>query len=327
MPRAPRPIHVLRRGDVEKPLEPVSAGALSCVKELDSNFKLSNAANEGPRRAALASWIADAKNPLTWRSIANRVWHYHFGKALVDTPNDFGVNGSEPSHPELLDWLACELRDNGGSLKKLHRLMVTSATYRQQSRVNAAAAKIDGDNRLLWRMNRMRLDAESVRDAVLAISGKLDFRMGGPGFELFRFQDDHSPIYDHSDAGKSDRLEAWRRTVYRFTVRSVPNPFLECLDCADPNINTPVRNTTLTALQALALLNDPFMVRQGNYFAERLQILASDPAARIDWAYRLALGRRPTADESAALCKYASRHGLANACRLIFNLNEFMFVD
>jgi hypothetical protein len=237
------------------------------------------------------------------------------------------MNGSEPSHPELLDWLACELRDNGGSLKKLHRLIVTSATYRQQSRVDAAAAKIDGDNRLLWRMNRARLDAESVRDAVLAISGKLDFRMGGPGFELFRFKDDHSPIYDHSDASKSDRPEAWRRTVYRFTVRSVPNPFLECLDCADPNINTPVRNTTLTALQALALLNDPFMVRQSEYFAERLRMLASEPAVQIVWACRLALGRRPTANESRALREYARRHGLANACRLIFNLNEFTFVD
>ena len=327
VPRSPRPIHVLKRGDVEKPEELVAAGGLSCIAGLSADFKIGDAANEGQRRAALAEWIADPRNPLTWRSMANRVWHYHFGKALVDTPNDFGKNGSEPTHPELLDWLACELRDNGGSLKQLHRLIVTSSTYRQQSRNDAAAAKVDGDNRLLWRMNRMRLDAESLRDAVLAVAGKLDFHMGGPGFELFRFKDDHSPIYDHSDASRSDRPETFRRTVYRFTVRSVPNPFLECLDCADPNINTPVRNTTLTALQALALLNDPFMLRQSEYFARRLESLARDPAKQIDWAYRLALGRPATPGETAALLQYSRRHGLTNACRLIFNLNEFSFVD
>src|SRR5205814_6872538 len=137
------------------------------------------------------------------------------------------------------------------------------------------------------------------------VTGKLDSRMGGPGFDLFRFKDDHSPIYDHTDFTKSDRPESWRRTVYRFTVRSVPNPFLDCLDCADPSINTPVRNTTLTALQALALLNDPFMVRQSEYFAERLRSATTEPAKQVELAYRLALGRPPTADESAALASYA----------------------
>ncbi len=206
-------------------------------------------------------------------------------------------------------------------------MIVTSQTYQQQSLNRADAAKVDSDNRLLWRMNRERLDAESVRDAVLVVSGKLDIRMGGPGFDLFRFKDDHSPIYDHSDFSKSDRPEAWRRTIYRFTVRSVPNPFLESLDCADPSINTPVRNTTLTALQALALLNDPFMLRQSEYFATRLQSATSKPADQIALAYRLALGRLPTADESTALTAYAAKHGLSNACRLIFNLNEFSFID
>jgi Protein of unknown function (DUF1553)/Protein of unknown function (DUF1549)/F5/8 type C domain len=325
--RAPRRIYVLKRGDVEKPEEPVSAGGLSCVTGPDPEFNIPDTASEGKRRAALADWIADARNPLTWRSIANRLWHYHFGKGLVDTPNDFGRNGNKPSHPELLDWLACELRDNGGSLKRLQRLIVTSATYCQASRHDESAARIDSDNRLLWRMNRSRLDAESLRDTVLAVSGKLNSHMGGPGFELFRFKDDHSPVYDHLDASTSDRPEAWRRTVYRFTVRSVPNPLLECLDCADPSINTPVRNTTLTALQALALLNDPFMVRQTEYFALRLQQAASGVGRQIDLACRLALGRRATADEIQALTDHVRRHGLANTCRLLFNLNEFTFVD
>src|SRR5262249_2497206 len=148
------------------------------------------------------------------------------------------------------------------SLKELHRLIVRSATYRQTSRHHAESAKVDADNRFLWRMNRQRLDAESIRDGVLAVSGKLNGRMGGPGFELFRFKDDHSPVYDYTAIDKVNDPAGYRRTVYRFTVRSVPNPFLDCLDCADPNLNTPVRNSTLTALQALALLNDPFLIRQ-----------------------------------------------------------------
>jgi hypothetical protein len=322
----PRPIHVLQRGDVEQPRALVSAGGLACVPGPDADFKLPNADDEGSRRAALAAWIADRDNPLTWRSAVNRVWHYHFGRGIVDTPGDFGRNGSLPTHPELLDWLACEFRDGGGSLKKLHRLILTSAAYGQSSAYVPAAAKIDADNRYLWRMNRTRLDAESVRDTVLSVSGKLDLTAGGPGFELFRFKDDHSPIYDHTALEKIHDPATYRRTVYRFTVRSVPNPLLDTLDCADPNINTPVRNTTLTALQALALLNDPFLVRQSEYFAQRVRGAGELPA-QIDAAYRLALGRRPTADERAALAAYASKHGLANACRVLFNLNEFVFVD
>ncbi len=325
VPHAPRPINVLNRGDVEQKRDLVSAGALSCIAGLDANFPQTE--DEGKRRAALAEWLADPKNPLTWRSIVNRVWQGHFGRGLVDTPNDFGRNGSRPTHPELLDWLAVEFRDNGGSFKKLHRLLLTSAVYRQASKYDAGNAKLDADNRYLWRMNRTRLDAESIRDGVLAISGKLDLTMGGPGFELFRFKDDHSPIYDHTALEKIHDPATYRRTVYRFTVRSVPNPFLDSLDCADPNINTPVRNTTLTALQALALLNDPFMVRQAEYFAERIQKVSDDPDKQIETAYRLAFGRTPKAAERAALAAYAKKHGLANACRLLFNANEFVFVD
>jgi hypothetical protein len=324
---APRPIHVLRRGDVEQPRDLVPAGGLACIKGVDADFKVAKPEDEGARRAALADWIADPKNPLTWRSIANRVWHYHFGKGIVDTPNDFGWNGARPTHPELLEWLAIQVRDNGGSLKQLHRLIVLSSTYRQSSKFGLGAAKTDADNRFLWRMNRTRLDAEEVRDAVLAVSGRLDLKMGGPGFELFRFKDDHSPIYDHDDLTKINDPATFRRTVYRFTVRSVPNPFLDCLDSADPNVNTPVRNSTLTALQALALLNDPFMVKQSEHWAERLRKISNEPAKQMDAAYRLAFGRLPTDEEESAVVGYAKKHGLANACRLLFNANEFVFVD
>jgi hypothetical protein len=327
VPIPPRPIRVLHRGDVEQPRAEVTPGGLACVVGPDPDFKLSNP-SEGARRVALADWIADARNPLTWKSIINRVWHYHFGRGIVDTPGDFGRNGSLPTHPELLDWLAVQFRDGGGSLKKMHRLIVCSAAYRQVSHDNPRSAREDADNRYLWRMNRTRLDAETVRDGVLAISGALDRTMGGPGFELFRFKDDHSPIYDHSALEKIHDPKTYRRTVYRFTVRSVPNPFLDALDCADPNINTPVRNTTLTALQALVLLNDPFMVRQANLFADRLRTArAGDPAGQVDLAYRLAFGRPPTDEERAAVVEHVRKHGLPTACRVLFNTSEFVFID
>lgn len=335
LPRAPRSIHLLTRGEVDKPGEEVVPGALSCVAGLSGQLAVTSTTHEGQRRAALAEWVASSKNALTWRSIVNRVWHYHFGRGLVDTPNDFGKNGSRPSHPELLDWLASAFEggDWAGvagkprSLKALHRMIMLSATYQQACTENPAYAKVDSDNHYLWRMNRQRLDAESVRDAVLAVSGKLQFTMGGPGFELFRFKDDHSPIYDHTAIDKINDPATFRRTVYRFTVRSVPNPFLESLDCADPNLNTPVRSTTITALQALALLNDPFMLKQAEYFAERLRTQAAAPEGQVDAAYRIALGRLPTAAERSALAAYIRKHGLANACRLLFNTNEFVFVD
>jgi hypothetical protein len=327
VPRAPRPIHVLRRGDVERKGKLVGPGTLSLLPGLSSEFRLAHPEDEGSRRAALAGWLTDDRNVLAWRSIVNRVWQYHFGRGLVDTPNDFGRNGSLPTHPELLDWLAVEFRDGGQSLKKLHRLILLSAAYRQSCRYDEANARVDADNRYLWRMNRQKLDAEAVRDSVLLVSGQLHLAMGGPGFELFRFKDDHSPVYDHSAVDQINDPKNWRRTVYRFVVRSVANPFLESLDCADPNISVPVRNNTLTALQALALLNNPFMVRQSELFAERLRGLSPDPSRQVEAAYRLALGRLPTRQEREELTAYARRHGLANACRLLLNCNEFLFVD
>lgn len=327
LPRPPRPIHLLQRGDVLRKGALAKPGALALLPGIDPIFAVKDANMEGERRAALADWIVDPRNVLTWRSIVNRVWQYHFGRGIVDTPNDFGKNGSLPSHPALLDWLAVEFRDGGQSFKKLHRLILTSAAYRQSSRHHPQHAKIDADNRFLWRMNRQRLDAESIRDSVLAVSGQLDSTMHGPGFELFRFKDDHSPVYDHLALERINDPKNWRRTVYRFVVRSVPNPFLDSLDCADPNINVPVRNTTLTALQALALLNNPFVVKQSEFFAERVRRSSPDLPGQIEAAYRLAFGRRPPELERDLLAGYARRHGLANACRVLLNANEFVFID
>ncbi|HJT33125.1 MAG TPA: DUF1553 domain-containing protein, partial [Pirellulales bacterium] len=337
-----RPVFVLRRGDVNQPLEPAVSGALACLPGLPAKFELADPSDEGIRRAALARWLTDARNVLVWRSIVNRVWHYHFGRGIVETPNDLGHMGAAPTHPELLDWLAVWFYRQGGSLKELHRLIVTSATYRRSSRHNVEYAKLDAGNLLLWRMNRTRLDAESLRDAVLAVTGKLDRTMGGPSVKQFIEKPGiHvTPIVDYQSFDV-DSPASMRRGVYRFLFRTLPDPFMDTLDCADASQLTPTRNTSVTALQALAMLNDHFMVRQCEHFAERLksegegELVQSDgtrsvPATLADQIrrmYQLALGRDPTEQESTAVAEYASRHGLANACRLILNSNEFMFVN
>ncbi len=323
----PRPVSLLVRGSVSTPGALASPGALRCVTGLTASFGVPPGSDEGARRAALAQWIAHRDNVLTWRSIVNRVWHYHFGAGIVDTPSDFGRMGSQPSHPELLDWLSIWFRDDAqGSLKKLHHLIVTSAAYRQSSANRADGEKLDSENRLLWRMNRGKLEAEAVHDSVLAFAGRLDLTMGGPGARLFAFKDDHSPVYDYTKFDPDDS-GSYRRSIYRFIVRSVPDPFLERLDCPDPSGLAPKRSTTLTAIQALTLLNNPFMVRMAQHFAERLQKENSGLPAQITAASQLMFGRAPAAAELKDYETYAERYGLANLCRLLFNTNEFLFVD
>ena len=337
-PKGMRPVHFLPRGDVKNPQELMQPAALACIPGPDAKFELKPEHSEGERRAALAKWLTDSRNLQTRRSIVNRVWQYHFGHGLVDTPNDFGHMGSQPTHPELLDWLAYWFQENGESLKKLHRLIVTSATYRQASfgvppsggsaRADRlkAGLQTDADNRYLWRMNRARLDAECIHDAMLFVSGQLDLTMGGPSDRQFFFKDDHSPVYDYTRFDV-DSKEGRRRSIYRHLVRSVTDPFMDCLDAADPSQLVARRNTTLTALQALATLNNPFVLRQCERLAARLEKLAPDVAAQIESAYRLALSRAPTLEEKERLTAYARKHGLANACRVLLNSTEFMFVD
>jgi hypothetical protein len=322
----PRPIHVLQRGSESSPGVEASAGTCGYLPELNSRFDIPADAAEGARRVALARWLTDRRNPLTWRSIVNRVWQYHFGRGIVDSPNDFGRMGALPSHPELLDWLAVEFRDGPQSLKALHRLICTSAVYRQSSSGNAEFETIDGGNQLLWRMNRRKLDAEAVRDSVLCVAGQLDLTSGGPGFRDFAFQDDESPHYDY-DQYDPDEPQSHRRSVYRQIVRSVPDPWMTTLDCADASAVVAKRNETLTPLQSLALLNNKFMVRMAEHLAQRTSPLGDTAVARVAAAFRLAFARSPDAEELHALTAYAEQHGLANACRVIFNMNEFVFVD
>jgi hypothetical protein len=323
----PRDIFVLHRGNVTQPTTPAIPGALPIIDGVPAKFDLPADHVEGARRAALARWIVRRDNPLTWRSIVNRVWQYHFGRAIVDSPNDFGRMGQQPTHPQLLDWLAVEFRDGGQSFKSLHRLIVTSAAYRQSSAMNDAYHQIDGSNELLWRMNRRRLDAESLRDATLQLAGKLDTKMGGPGYWDFVLEKpEHSPHYEY-DKQDPDDPQTHRRSIYRFIVRSAPDPFMETLDCADPSQLVDKRNETINTLSALTLLNNKFMVRMCQHMAERIEKKRGDAPARVTTAFRLAVHRDPTEEERTALVPYAEQFGLANACRVILNLNEFVFVD
>ena len=323
----PREIRVLHRGDVQSPGVEAHPGALSVFDGEPARFRLPGEHSESDRRAALAEWITRDDNPLTWRSIVNRVWLWHFGQGLVRTPNDFGRMGQPPSHPELLDWLACEFRDSGGSMKHLHRLITSSATYRQAASDHRIHARIDSDNRYLWRMNRRRLEAEELRDSMLSVSGTLDKTMGGPGFMLFALEKtDHSPHYEYHKFDPADPA-SHRRSIYRFIVRSQPDPFMTTLDCADSNQSTPVREETLTSLQALGLLNNPFTLHMATKFAERLDREADDLEARVALGHELVTGRRPTVMESALLVEYARTHGLPNLCRVLFNLSEFVYLD
>jgi hypothetical protein len=214
-----------------------------------------------------------------------------------------------------------------GSIKQLHRLIVTSSVYRQSSADQAVNTANDGENRYLWRMNRRRLEAESIRDSALAISGRLNLTMGGPSDEQFWFKDDHSPVYDYAKFDV-DSPASYRRSVYRFLVRSVPDPFMDRLDCADPSLLTPKRNVTITAIQALATLNNPFMVRQAEHLAFRLREFAGDDTGdQIRWMYRLSVGRDPSESEVRSVDAYRRAHGLENLCRIMLNSNEFLFID
>lgn len=322
----PRPVFVLTRGDVNAPAERALPGTVGCVPALPARFGLEEGYAEGEARAALAQWITHPDNPLTWRSIVNRVWQYHMGKGIVDTPNDFGRMGSPPTHPELLDWLTNYFLEHGQSLKALHRLIVTSATYRQQSAPAADYTALDSSNQYLWHAERRPLESEALRDAVLAASGKLDLTMGGPPFDTYVFEDDHSPRYGYAEHDPSDP-RAFRRAIYRSIVRSVPDPWMTSLDCADPSQSVPVRNQTITALQALALFNNPFVVRQAAFLAERVAAEVDTLDAQLSRAWSLALSQPPSPVELAQLRPYAEAHGLPAACRLILNTNAFFFVD
>ncbi len=325
----PRIIHLLSRGDLEKPLAEIGPGALSAVAVLPSRFQFRDPPHdESARRAALAEWLADPRNPLVWRSIANRVWQYHFGCGLCNTPSDFGRMGGFPSHPALLDWLASELRDSGGSLKRLHRLICNSAAYRQASADRDGIAAVDPDDRLLWRMNRPRMDADQFYDSVLAVSGRLDLAAGGPSIPHFRSKPgpQDTPILDYT-AFDWDTPGASRRSIYRVVWRGITDPFLDALDFPDAAMAAPVRGFSASPLQALELMNDDFVLRHSERFAQRLEEQGTGATDRIRAAFRLALSREPNEGELVKFKALADRHSFAAVCRVLFNSDEFLFID
>ena len=324
----PRTIQVLKRGDIRQPAAEVGPGGIAALGELFHVPFTVTGDQESARRAALAKWISDTSNPLTWRSIVNRVWQHHFGRGLVETANDFGRMGAVPSHPELLDSLAVWFRDDAkGSIKALHKRIVMSEVYRQRSDSSDLAGTSDSANQYLSHQNRRKLDAESIRDSILAVSGKLDLTMGGPSFKDFIIEKpQHSPHYEYTLHDPEDP-KSWRRSIYRFIVRSQQQPFMTVLDCADPSMRVDKRNESLSPLQALAMMNNGLTVAMAKHFAERVCKEAADIEAQTKRAFALALSREPKADELAPLVDYAKRDGLENVCRVILNLNEFSFVD
>ena len=259
--------------------------------------------------------------------MVNRIWQYHFGQAIVSTPNDFGRMGQLPTHPELLDWLAVEFRDSGQSFKHLHRLILSSAVWKQSSDHDPHNAAIDGSNRFFWQHSRRRLSAEELRDSILSVSGRLNPRMGGPGFYLFALEKtEHSPHYEYHKFDPADET-SHRRSIYRFIVRSQPDPFMTTLDCADSSQSTPKRTETFTPLQALSLMNNRFILVMAQSFSERLLRESEDPATAVNRAFALCTGRTPKNSERQEMIIYAVEHGTPALCRLMFNLSEFTFID
>ncbi len=316
----PDPTYVLHRGDAMQRRDQVAPA----VPAAFGRIEIAPGAPEPERRLALARHLARADHPLTARVMVNRVWQHHFGAGLVATPSDFGKMGAEPSHPELLDWLAAKFVAGGWSLKKLHRLILTSRAFCQSSAPRAEALAVDADCRLLWRFPPRRIEAEAMRDSILSVSGKLNLKMGGRGFDFFNLRgglSDYRPKETFDENG-------WRRMIYAHKVRMIPVDVFGAFDCPDAGQMKPQRTRSITPVQSLGLLNSPFANRQAAFFAERLRNESGDDVgAQIDRAFALAFARPPTPEERERLTALIREHGLEQACRAIFNASEFAFLQ
>jgi Protein of unknown function (DUF1553)/Protein of unknown function (DUF1549)/Planctomycete cytochrome C len=324
--------HLLLRGDAYHPGEEVKPGFVCALP--DGTTDIGAASPTAPttgRRRALAEWLVSPQNPLTARVWVNRVWRQHFGRGLVNSPSNFGISGELPSHPELLDWLACTFAHNGWKLKPLHRLMLLSSTYQQTSDIRDTAYRADPQDKYYWRMPTRRLEAEAIRDTLLNVAGTLNLAMGGPPVyppidPSLRADTFQGPNWQDGEDGPS----TWRRSVYVKVKRSTLLPQLEVFDCPEITYTVAQRNVTTTPLQALTLLNDPLILRQAGLFAERLKKeCGNDPRKQVDHAYRLAFSRAPTSQEmnlSLAFLQKRGPTGLQDFCHALFNLNEFVYV-
>jgi hypothetical protein len=322
--------HILGGGELEAKGEAVQPGFPECLTGKVEPAKIPFSGGSSGRRLALAQWIASAENPLTARVIANRVWQWHFGAGLVRTPSDFGKNGARPQQPELLDWLATRLVAEKWSLKALHRLILTSSTYRQSVEHPDAKrqADVDPNNELLWRMNWRRMEAEVLRDTLLALSGKLNPRRGGPG-ALLDVPPDVGEGFEFFKWFPSEEREQLRRTIYTFQRRSVVDPMMETFDVANIAASCPQRNTTTVAPQALTLMNGVLPNAAARQFAVKIAELAGPvPERQVEHAFWAALSRGPSPEERRKAQELVSRpDGLAQLALVLFNLNEFLYVE
>ncbi len=316
--------YVHRGGDPQRRGGDVKPSSLAVLDGTMEPFELATDAPEGERRRSLAEWIASDRNPLTARVIANRVWHYHFGTGIVDTPSDFGFLGGRPSHPELLDWLAHRLRQHGWRLKPLHREILLSQAYRQSSDHREEAARVDAGARLLWRFPPRRLAAEEIRDSMLAVSGSLDRRMGGPGFRLYRYLEDNVATYVPLDRVGS---ETWRRAVYHQNARASLVDGLTDFDLPDNASAAPARIGTTSPLQALTQLNHQLTLDIATALGERIAREAGpDDEARVRRAFARVFQRRPSPEEEADARQFISKYGWRAYSRALLNASEFLFV-
>jgi hypothetical protein len=316
--RAPDETYLLNRGDPEQRLEKIDAQVPTIFAA-----EILASATDAERRTALAHWIASSENPLTARVMANRIWLQHFGRGLVDTPSDFGLSGSLPSHPELLDWLANRFIESGWSVKSLQRLILTSQTYQQASLIDPHSQQIDGDNRLLWRFAPRRIEAEVLRDSMLQISGQLNLEMGGPGFDFFKSRGGLSGFPPVEQFGP----EQLRRMIYAHKIRMESVPVFGVFDCPDAGQPAPQRSSSTTPIQALNLFNSPFVFDQSNAFAQRLTKEFPDSTdQQIRQAFLAALCREPSSAELDTAKIAVEQQGLDVLCRVLFNCNEFLFI-
>ncbi len=312
----------LYRGDPMLERGIVNPGGISTI---GSALQLTVDTPEHDRRKALAHWIASEENPLTARVMVNRIWHYHFGKGLVETPSDFGAMGIRPSHPELLDWLAITFMEDGWKPKALHRRILLSKTYRQSSFPRPDALRVDYTSRYLWRFLPRRMEAEPIRDSVLTMSAKLDLAMGGPGYNVFEDNDNYVRVYiPKKDFGPAE----WRRMIYQYKPRMEQDETFGIFDCPDGGSRQPKRTISTTPLQALNMLNSPFINQQAKLFAERLRAEGHHESSKqAKQAFRLAFAREATPEELDESINFIEEQGLTLFCRAIYNSNEFLYLN
>jgi hypothetical protein len=328
------PFHTFIGGSPERKGEEVVPASLAALAAATPGYSLPADAPESQRREALANWLVTSDNPLTPRVLANRIWHYHFGTGIVDTPSDFGYMGGKPTHPELLDWLARQIQTGGWRLKPLHRQIMLSQTYRQASDQNVGSARVDANSRYLWRFPPRRLTAEEIRDSMLLITGQLSGEMGGPGFRLYRYLQDNVATYVPLDTFGP---ETYRRSVYHQNARATRIDLMTDFDGPDCAFAAPRRDSTTTPLQALTMLNHQFTLDMARALAERVEREVQGAAATdatsppqdrgacIVRAFQLAFARSPSDAELAASTRLVQSYGLPALCRALLNSNELVY--